>query len=1309
MVPPTSTTKQQSAADTSTAVTNSSNMTNAISISKLNGHNFNTWAFSLECYLTDVDLWDVVIQAVDPTDPIATRRDAKARAKICLTCDESVYPVIRSAKTAFETFNCLKKAYADSGLTRRLALMKSLLGNAYTGNIQEYVNKALSTQQELQGIGAAVDDEFLGIIMLAGLPERFHPLVMTLEHSNTKVSSENVVTALLKEDVRTATATTTRGTVSAALQTKDEKKFCIYCKKLGHVVSQCRKLRQKKNKNVSANTSTHYTSEFTLSSCFSNIPPTSSLDWYIDSGATSHMSNRKDWYATMSSHVTPITVANKEQLLSHGKGTVNIHISDSVNKISDVLYIPGLATNLLSVSNLVKKGFDVLFTSKGASIIQSGGCQVTGSVIATGSNHKGIYRLDLSSSQALYSSTKESAMLWHRRLGHLNAKSMNILKIKSIGLDYNGNYTEKCVPCLQGKLSKKPFKNSKSKSSKVLQLIHSDLCGPMSTHSWGGALYLLTFTDDFSRKTFGYLLKTKAEVFAKFVEFKHLVENQTGERIKVLRSDNGREYVNNDMCTFLKENGIVHQTTVPYTPQQNGVSERVNRTIIEKARSMLQDSKLPLAYWGEAVNTAIYLKNRTPTQALNNKIPEELWKGNKINLSHLRVFGCEAHVLVPKEKRTKLDSKTQKCIFVGYATESKGYRLINPENPRVIIVARDVVFIEDKTPIESQNSSSSETLPSPQSQVILVPIQDEEQLVPQTQHHSQPETLPQVSSFDHPTALHDPVTPEVLPGAPDAEPSEEPTIERRYPIRERHPPKRYSQCGLFMTSDMEPETYKEITDHPQKEKWLEAMKAEYDSLMKHGTWILVDRPSDRKTTKSKWVFKIKKDTSGQITKYKARLVAKGFTQVAGVDYGETFSPVARLSSVRLLIAVAVQNNLQVEHLDVETAFLNGDLEEEIYMEQPEGFSTDPKGKVCLLKKSLYGLKQAPRQWNKKVCEAMKTLSLTQATTEHCLYYKREGNDFLVVAVFVDDFFILGNNAKMKDNFKNHLKKIFTVKDLGPLKDCLGMRVIQKEGCITLDQTKYIQKLLHKFGMNDAIPVTTPLEPGLKLSLPDKEEENIEVPYQELIGSLMYVSICTRPDIAHAVSYLSQFNVHYGEVHWRAAKRVLRYLKETVHLKLLYKPGQSYPTGYADADYGNNIIDRRSFTGFIFFMSGAPISWEARKQRTVALSTTEAEYMALGEACKEAIYLKSLISEIFAIIHPIVIHSDNQSSIKLAHNNTYHARTKHIDIKHHFIRDSLAHHNLTLKYIPSNDNIADILTKPLPRIKHARCANLLGLV
>ncbi|KAJ2945209.1 hypothetical protein O0L34_g9278 [Tuta absoluta] len=950
-------------------------------IEKLEGaRNFTSWSFSMKNVLVVSDMWDFIespaLMMQQLGDMQFKRLDAKTKAKICLSVATSVYPVIMSCTTAKETWEKLQAAYADSGLLRRLHLLRKLFNTRLENctSMDEYVNGIRSTQQQLAEIKAPVNDEFVGVIMLTSLTEKYNPMVMALEGSGTKISSDSVATLLLKEDQRPSTSTkdsalyTSKPTPASKTTPVPPrpKHVCTFCKRHGHVVSECRN-RKKKNK---ANFSTHVT---LYSSFHSSKNPS---HWFIDSGATSHMCNNIQSFSNFSPQSDTVTVANNQQILSEGTGTICVN-SGNIEKISNALLVPQLSANLLSVSSMAGKGYATVFTSKGAQIYLEKGLKISGTVVATGQNYKGMYKLDISEPQQqaqLTNVRNETAVLWHRRLGHLNVKAMSTLKKRTNGINCqidSSGLDETCIPCLQGKLAKSPFKKSKSKSFKKCELIHSDLCGPMSTHSWGGALYLLTFTDDFTRKTFGYLLKSKSEVFSKFVEFKQLVENQTNEKNKKFRSDNGREFVNGPMSTFLRENGIIHQTSVAYNPQQNGVAERVNRTIVEKARAMLHDAKLPKAYWGEAVNTAIHLKNLSPTQALKNKIPDELWYGKRLDVSHLRVFGCEAHSFIPKEKRSKLDSKTQSCIFVGYSTETKGYRLIDPRNPRAIILSRDVVFIEDKlgvtepqqpttpnnsltydlivnTRVDQQETQPPTTqqpsLPSPLISDVPVPRPNSE--IPPQNTEPQPQPLPQIDT----SATAEPASPEYLSATSEPDEPVLPEVptepERRYPVRVRNPLERFG----YLTSDLEPESFKEVTDHEEKEKWLEAMHAEYDSLIKNGTWVLVDRPSGRKTIKCKWVFKLKKDTSGQITKYKARLVAKGFTQVAGIDYSETFAPVARLSSVRLLLAFAAQRGLQVDHLDVETAFLNGDLDEEIYMEQPDGFSTDPKAKYAYSKR-----------------------------------------------------------------------------------------------------------------------------------------------------------------------------------------------------------------------------------------------------------------------------------------------------------------------------------------------------------------------
>lgn len=384
-----------------------------------------------------------------------------------------------------------------------------------------------------------------------------------------------------------------------------------------------------------------------------------------------------------------------------GIGEVIVNLNDNEEKIiTDVMYVPDIAANLLSVSKLTEKGWIVVFDNEKCRIYNKDECKIQGKYKVSATKIDGIYRLDQQDKHemSVAMAAMTSSNVWHRRLGHLSYKGMQKLKNSLVtGIDFQQEKDVKaCVPCIQGKQVRKTFPKGEARRAKEkLELIHSDLCGPMSEDTWSGFRYLLTFTDDYIRKTFGYLLKTKRQVFDKFVEFKILVENQTGLKIKKIRTDNGLEYCNKYFEIFFKKNGIIHETTVQYTPEQNGVAERLNRTIIERTRAMLQDSGLSRKYWGETVKTAIYVKNRSPTAAVLDATPEELWSRYKVDVSNLRVFGCRAFVHTPKELRKKLDVKSREYIMVGYYDHSKEYRLADPLQPGKVIKARDVIFLED--------------------------------------------------------------------------------------------------------------------------------------------------------------------------------------------------------------------------------------------------------------------------------------------------------------------------------------------------------------------------------------------------------------------------------------------------------------------------------------------------------------------------------------------------------------------------------------------------------------------------------------
>lgn len=457
---------------------------------------------------------------------------------------------------------------------------------------------------------------------------------------------------------------------------------------------------------------------------------------------------------------------------------------------------------------------------------------------------------------------------------------------------------------------------------------------------------------------------------------------------------------------------------------------------------------------------------------------------------------------------------------------------------------------------------------------------------------------------------------------------------------------------------------------------------------------------------------------------KARVVAKGFSQELNVDFHETFAPVARISSIRLVMGLAAELGLETHQLDFTSAYLNGNVEEEIYMEIPEELSTvleddryqkESRTKVCRLQKAIYGLKQSGRQWYKKLDLRLKELGMKSLDADACVYHYKEGNNLTLLVIYVDDLIIASSDKRKVAELKQKLAKSFEVKDLGRVHYCLGIEFteIKAKKEFRMSQKKYIRDIQQRFNMEDCKPVATPMNPAVKLSKemsPTTKEEKVkmsQVPYRNLIGSLMYLATSTRPDIAHAVSSLSQFSENPGEEHWRAAKRVIHYLKKTINMGITFTKTGKKLIGFSDADWGACIDDRRSYTGYLFKLAGGPISWSSKKQKTVAMSSVEAECMALSEAAKETIYLRSFLSVIVGKSQSTVLLCDNQSAGLMAKNPVFHERTKHIDIRHHFVRYSVEKGDVKIEYLPTEKMPADILTKGLSMPKHQNCIREIG--
>ena len=939
-------------------------------------------------------------------------------------------------------------------------------------------------------------------------------------------------------------------------------------------------------------------------------------------------------------------------------------------RIENVLYVPKLSYSLLSVSKVSEAGKITKFNRIGCEILNK-----EKKVIATATRVGNLYYLEYCrKGQNLNVAKNNNEMLWHRRYGHISEQNLKSLANSELVEHFRYNSMKNigfCESCIGGKQHRTPFGASERQTCDLLELVHSDVCGKISESSIGGAQYFLTFTDDKSRYSWVYMLKTKDQVFEYFLEWKNLVEKATKKKVVTLRTDNGGEYTSTQFEEYLKAEGIRHELTVPKTPQQNGVAERLNRTLVEMARSMLLDAKLPKKFWAEAVSTAVYLKNRSPSKPLS-KTPYEVWNGRKPKVNHLRVFGSDAYAHVPRDERGKFDSKTRKCIMVGYGMITKGYRLYDPTD-RKIVHSRDVQF----------NEQVKECGQSPQD----------------------------VSDQDYRLIAEFSETSDIESNSDATQPMADEVPDPEMPRRSTRPRKQPDFYGLEHSNVSEiacsPTSYQEATAGPNKEHWKAAMQTEMMSLKENDVWDLVKLPADKKVVGSKWVYKVKTGADGSVQRYKARLVAQGFTQKYGTDFDETFCPVVRQESLRLLMALSVQHGLTLHQFDVTTAFLNGTLDEEVYMQQPQGFTCQGKEElVCKLKKSIYGLKQSPRCWNSTLDAYLKKLGFVQTASDPCIYYQKTDKDIVYIGVYVDDIILAGRDEKRLQEIKGDFSKKFDIKDLGELKYFLGMKVVQIKGnnYIWIGQPAYTKNLMKSYGMQDSNPTSTPVDVNSKLQpAKDTDEPLNQTKYQSAVGSLMYLAVSTRPDISYAVNNLARFNSNPQKEHWTALKRVLRYLNGTINHGLLYKQGgPERLVGYSDADWAGDLSDRKSTSGYIFMFSGGPVSWSSKKQKCVALSTAEAEYVALSAAVQECIWLRQLEAELSSTNDvPTLIFEDNQSTIGMAKNPQFHGRAKHIDIRHHFVREQLAHGTIQLKYCPTTEMTADILTKGLNRERYSK--------
>ncbi|PKU73789.1 Retrovirus-related Pol polyprotein from transposon TNT 1-94 [Dendrobium catenatum] len=778
----------------------------------------------------------------------------------------------------------------------------------------------------------------------------------------------------------------------------------------------------------------------------------------------------------------------------------------------------------------------------------------------------------------------------------------------------------------------------------------------------------------------------KSDVFIKFTEFHNMISQQFDAKIKTFRSDGGGEFLNNQFQKYFRQLGIQHQYTCPYTPAQNGVAERKHRHILETVRTLLTDAHLPHVLWVEALLTAVYLINRLPTRTLNNISPYHCLFRKPPSYNHLKIFGSLCYPWLKPYQNSKLSPISTPCVFIGYSSAQKGYRCLNPQTGKVF-VSRHVIFNESIYPyLQSTSSRCANPSYNYTPPLILVPTPQQNQ----TQHNTVTTTSPPATTAQiHSTST----TPTVIEPTPSNPAQTLPThpMTTRSKTGNLKPKKIFNLLHTHPPPD--PTTYHEAA---KQEHWRRAMSDEFQALQTQGTWILVPPNSNQNVLGCKWTFRTKLNSDGTPARYKARLVAKGFNQEYGLDYDETFSPVAKMMTIRILLSLAIHHEWPIRQLDVSNAFLHGSLNHTVYMKQPIGFvDTAHPDHVCQLKKALYGLKQSPREWFSTLSGHLHSLGFRFSNSDTSLLLYHHHNVVMYFLVYVDDIILTGNNQQEIQKLINNLSAKFAMKDLGPISQFLGIHVVHTTYGLHLNQQQFANTILSRAGMTNSKPVSTPFQ--LKKSNHKLDSNAFCNPslYRQIAGSLQYLTL-TRPDIAFAVNKVCQHMQNPTNHHFEAIKRLLRYIKGTIHIGLPLFRDKPTLRSYVDSDWAGDDTDRKSTSGFCNYLGSSLISWSVKKQTAVARSSTEAEYRAIASAATEIVWIRHLLQE---LQHPqqaaTQLFCDNTSAIALANNPVFHARTKHIEVDCHYIRNCIKDNTIQVHHISTKDQLADVFTKPLP--------------
>lgn len=1298
-------------------------------VRKYDGKNFSVWKEQMKGYLTLRGVVDVLKATRPPfprpdtkmTDKDRAERirlcqewdskDMIARATIMMALDDNQALLVLGEKRARDVWMRLMAAHQQSSNVSRIVLQKQFHEAKMGANerVVNYVTRIQKIANEMADADITIAENSLVTKIVCGLNSKYNSFISSwistasqraydsiTETLPALIAHEEMLNMLAKKDEKKdgktdtalvaqvkqkakkkAVQDTSKATNSDQAKknknTPKETRSCFNCGLRGHLAAQCNKPKADDAKVAEVPL------EGIVAECC-NAASIKDTEWLVDSGASRHMTYDASAMLKYKTLSPPEKVRFGNNNYGYSVGMGEIHITSRTPAgerdlvLTGVLHVPELGRKLISIGAAAERGFTGeirrdslvlrnpqgkirLVATKNGNLYRA---EVIEIVHVNNSSDDEVLNVDDDEDdiQDVTQDTDDS-LVWHQRLAHVSFRTLQSMQKNEAVVGLRTRDARKlgvrdeimCDACVKAKHAKTPFRlSTRQRATQPGLVLHADLCGPVG-NSISGCCYLAVFKDEATDYRIVYPIKKKGEFYESLVKCIAEIKTAVGTDVSCVVSDNASELLSGRAREMMLAKGITQRLSAPFCPQQNGYIEREMRTIMEAVRAMLFAKSLPGWLWAEAANAAVYVLNRTTNSIDAQATPFERFYGRKPRVAHLRVFGSLAYVKAQTKKRSgyikKLASRSEAMLFVGYERDYT-YRLMNPET-RKITISRDVVFDERRPhPLFTKHVEDD----SYQALDKLLEVEDNR-------------------------------------GETDDE----------------------AHIANAVADDDVPQTYQQAMSSRSKAQWSKAMVDEMESMRKNNVWRHEQPPTGQHVIKSKWVFAKKKTLDGKEDKFKARLVAMGFSQRPGVDYNNTFSPVVRLDTVRVILTLVAKLNMACVHFDVKTAFLHAPLNETIYMKEPVGFET---GVPCRLLKSIYGLKQASREWYLHLSGFLKRFNLVPLSSDPCVLMSN-GVDKLIVAIYVDDGLVCSSNPDLLSQVICYLESNFEITKCDP-KRFVGLEIERHKDKNTMivHQATYTDKILHRFGMNLSREASTPMEHNAKFELDGmggvSSPCSTHSPYREAIGSLMYLACGTRPDIAFAVSCLARFSHSPKICHWEGVKRILRYLNGTKHHGILLGDVDAAPLViYTDADFAACVDTRQSVSGVLVLAHGSPVAWRSVKQSVVAESTTEAELIACNLGSRETLWMRQLAGELGETIDgPTPIMVDNQSSIKLIANDQVHSKIKHLDIKVMAVRDRVRQGQVKLEYVETKNQRADILTKALNRDAYRTMRGIIGV-